>query len=57
MFHICDYFETNRYICLPKMRAIERKLGGAVVFALLGRGKKCVSLDEKRKWNLVRWVW
>lgn len=57
MFHICDYFETNRYICLPKMRATERKLGGAVVSALLGRGKKCVSLDEKRKWNLVRWVW
>ena len=57
MFHICDYFETNRYICLPKMRATERKLGGAVMSALLGRDKKCVSLDEKRKWNLVRRVW
>ena len=39
MFHICDYFETNRYICLTKMRATERKLGGAVVFALLGHSK------------------
>lgn len=47
MFHICDYFETNRYICLPKMRATERKLGVPLCLRCSDIGKMRIFERER----------